>query len=121
AGVVKLQTPHPATGERVTINMDRDGFLGAVRTLLYSADISAVLPLALHEAHTHGNWAPLLAAVHTIVYEMSEQPSHVGMYLSVICAEDVAHISDAEIAAATRGTYAGDTFVRQSRRFCDVW
>jgi pimeloyl-ACP methyl ester carboxylesterase len=121
AGIVDIRTRHPATGERVTISMSRDGFLGGVRTLLYSAELSSVLPLALHEAHRNGDWAPYFAALHTIVYEMSEQPSHVGMYLSVICAEDTNRIDPSEIERATKGTYVGDRFVRQTRLYCDVW
>lgn len=117
----QITTRHPATGETVEIDMTRDGFLGGIRTLLYSAELTSVLALAIHEAHTHDNWAPFFAAVHTILYEMNEQPSHVGMYLSVVCAEDIPRIGTEEIDRATRGTYVGDVFVRQSKRYCDAW
>ncbi len=121
ADVRQVPTRHPSTGERVTIAMSRDGFLGGVRTLLYSAELSSVLPLAIHEADVNDDWTPFFAAIHTIVYEMTEQPSHVGMYLSVICAEDTARIAPDEISKATQGTYVGDVFVRQTKRYCDLW
>lgn len=120
AGVVNIAAPHPATGEAVTIAMSRDGFLGAVRTLLYSADVASLLPLVLHQAR-HDDWAPFFAAVHTLIYELSEQPSHVGMYLSVICAEDAPRIETKQVEEATRGTYMGDSLVRITKQHCNAW
>ena len=44
-----------------------------------------------------------------------------GMLLSTTCAEDVVRIRDADIPAATTGTFLGPTRVVGQRQVCGIW
>jgi len=44
-----------------------------------------------------------------------------GMYLSVVCAEDVPRIPSRGVDSRARGTFLGDALVRNLRAACDVW
>lgn len=112
---------HPARGTPETIRLSRDGLLEGVRTLLYSSELTPLLPFALHSADTGNDWAPFVGALYTVADLMSKQPIHDGMYLSVLCAEDVPRISDREVADFTQNTLFGDSLVAQARNWCARW
>jgi pimeloyl-ACP methyl ester carboxylesterase len=44
-----------------------------------------------------------------------------GLLLSVTCSEDVPRVAESEIGAATRGTYLGDSRVREQMDACKLW
>src|SRR5206468_3478276 len=44
-----------------------------------------------------------------------------GMYFSVTCAESLPFITEAEIVAATRGTFLGDRRIRAHADACREW
>ncbi len=118
---IEVRVSHPSRGTSENVHMSRDGFLGGVRTLLYSADLSALLPYALHEAQLHDNWAPFVTSVAVLTDLASEPMTHLGMYLSVVCAEDVPRITDEEMTAHTKGTLFGSSLVEQARSWCKHW
>lgn len=120
-GAANVRVTHPSRGTMEDISMTRAGFLGGVRALLYSTELSALLPLSLHEANTHDNWAPFVTAVATLTDLVSEPVSHFGMYLSVVCAEDVPRITDDETTAHTKDTLFGSSLVDQGRSWCKHW
>lgn len=112
---------HPSRGTPEKVKITRDGFLGGVRTLLYSSDLSALLPHALDQALHHDNWTPFVTSVTALADLMSEQVGHFGMYLSVVCAEDVARITNDEVAAAAKLTPFGASLIEQARTWCKTW
>jgi pimeloyl-ACP methyl ester carboxylesterase len=44
-----------------------------------------------------------------------------GYHFSVLCAEDIAPLTDEDVARATRGTFMGDHLIQAYRRVCDLW
>jgi pimeloyl-ACP methyl ester carboxylesterase len=44
-----------------------------------------------------------------------------GMQLSVLCAEHIPFITEADIVRETKGTYYGDARIRSYRRACEAW
>lgn len=119
-GPLTVQIVHPSRGTAERLPMTRDGFLGGLRTLLYSSELISLLPFALERAH-RDDWSAFVASVTAISDMMTDQVSHLGMYLSVVCAEDVPRISDDEVAALTNGTVFGKTLVEQARTWCESW
>ncbi len=115
---VAVAHPNAGTPERLLVS--RLGFTAGVRSLLYSADLTALLPLALTQAARHDNWAPFVTAVTALTESMDDRPSYTGMYLSVVCSEDVARITDDEVASHSAGFF-GREFVDQLKRACALW
>jgi pimeloyl-ACP methyl ester carboxylesterase len=110
---------HPRTGVATSVQLERETIAAATRAMLYSADLTALLPLALHRAR-EGDLAPLVGQLLAVSDGMSSS-SYEGMYLSVICAEDVRLIEDEEIDSAVAGTVFGRGMVDVLRRSCAVW
>lgn len=118
---IEATVTHPTHGAKENIQITRDGFLTGLRTLLYSSELTALVPLALDRAARDADWTPFVAAVSAIMDLMTRQVEHVGMYLSVICAEDVPRFAREDVAERTRSTIFGTTLVEQARRSCSVW
>lgn len=115
-----VHVTHPSRGSREEVLMTRDGFLSGVRTLLYSSELSALLPFTLTRAN-EGDWSPFVSTATAIADMMTEQINHLGMYLSVICAEDVPRLAGRDVAALTNETVFGPTLVEQALSWCKPW
>ena len=109
---------HPRTGEPQQLTIDDSTLSTAVRTILYAPLLVAVLPLALDRAE-QGSWEPLFAALLTILDGIDHAVAD-GMFLSVVCAEDVSQITDQE-RADLADNFIGDTPVRVLVEACANW
>lgn len=118
---ITVRVTHPSRGTPEEVPITRDGFLGGLRTILYSSELTALLPFALTRAQAHDDWNPFVTTVTAIGDMMTEQVSHLGMYLSVICAEDVPRLVGKDIEALTKGTVFGVSLVEQARTWCRPW
>lgn len=116
-----ISVTHPQRGTREIVHLTRDGFLGGLRGILYSPELSTLLPYALDQAEKHSNWSPYVAATSVFMETASEAAVHQGMYLSVVCAEDVPRITDAAAEASARDTLFGTSMVEQARTLCQHW
>ncbi len=106
---------HPTTGRRLAhVPITLEGFLGLLTGLLYSPELSALLPLGLERASA-GNWQALAAAAEAMSSSLSLAEA---MHLSVICSEDVPLIPADE---AAEGTFLGSTLVRAAKQQCLLW
>jgi pimeloyl-ACP methyl ester carboxylesterase len=114
-----LTVRHPRLGHPVELRLTRDGFTQALRGLLYAPELVALLPLAISEAR-EGHFDPFVTQAYYLGDEQRDAIS-LGLFLSIVCSEDVPRISDAEVAAQTKGTFIGDAMVRYFRRACAEW
>jgi len=98
AGPVCHTIDHPRTGEPTEVVVSRTSFAANVRAPLYSPELAALLPLAIARA-AEGDYAPLAAMASSFAGDAS---LNTGMFLSVVCSEDVPAITaaDRELAAA---------------------
>jgi pimeloyl-ACP methyl ester carboxylesterase len=94
-------------------------FLSGMRLLLYYPRQVEQLPGMLREA-ARGNWTPF-ATAHLNTVRGGEPRIYRGMHFSVLCAEDVAATTDAEVARETAGTWLGDFQVQHYREACKLW
>jgi pimeloyl-ACP methyl ester carboxylesterase len=110
---------HPATEERVTVKLHREAFSESVRMMMYSWDISRMLPSLIHQAFKgdYEKFAQYGMEVNRGVLKTLS----LGMLLSVTCAEDLERITEEEIVEFTSGTYMGDGRVRRQKAVCDFW
>lgn len=92
---------------------------GTLRTLLVSPGLAVQIPKLIHAAYG-GDWTPLgewLLRIRRVL------PSSMGraLFLSVLCAEEVARIGPGDVARETAGTFWGDGWVRRLQYQCAIW
>lgn len=107
----------PVTGVEQRLELDRDGRIGLVRGALYSPRHAALLPLALRRAAT-GDPGPLLA-LGAATASWSVDTMAVGATLAVLCADEASSLGREQAAAATAGTFVGDSYARYWLDACD--
>ena len=109
---------HPRTGQPQKIEADFLEIDAALRTLLYSAEYSAMIPELITQAAA-GDLAPLFAASLRVVGDLG-QGMNIGLQLSVVCAEDSGRIDAAERAVAKATSTAALVLARIDRA-CGDW
>jgi pimeloyl-ACP methyl ester carboxylesterase len=110
-----ISIPHPVSNKPLEIVVTRQVIISMVFNLLYSADLSATLPLAIHSIFKENNFAPLIAQAY-----MMDARIYDGMFYAVTCTEDAPLIDPDQAAAISQGSIFGNqtsTFVE----ICDKW
>ena len=82
----QLTLVHPRTQAKQQIYLDHEVISSWVRTALYSREVVAILPFALHHA-IEGDYAKLFSVFAIALEGVTENISE-GMQLAVLCAED---------------------------------
>ena len=116
---IRATVSHPTTGAREEIELDRHTFLSALRGMLYLAELSALVPLALDRAMA-GDLSPFVTIAMTLGSSM-ERSFATGMFLSVVCTEDVPFFRPGDVEREAAGTLLGPEPVREIVRACALW
>ena len=109
---------HPRTGERQALSADFLAIDGALRTLLYSAEYSAMIPELITRSAA-GDLAPLFAASLRIVGDLG-RGMNIGLQLSVVCAEDFGRGGAGDATAARSSPLAAIVLGRIDEA-CAAW
>ncbi len=88
-----LDTMHPRTGEPFELRLNGSGFAAGLRNSLYSPTVASLLPWTIARA-AQGDFGPFLAQI--VPLSDSGEVLNPGMFLSVICAEDVSQLADGD-------------------------
>lgn len=112
----RFRVRHPRTGEWEETPLRREEVAGILRAMLYAPDIAALTPLVVESA-LDGDFGPLLVFADPVAGPQIAP----GMFLSVVCAEDLPFLTEAEAAAASEGTVFGAFMVRAMQEACRVW
>jgi pimeloyl-ACP methyl ester carboxylesterase len=107
-------------GTPVKVRMSRGDFAYAVRGILYGANAARVLPEMIARAITSGNLDGFAQAYYQRDVGL-ERAIAEGLHLSILCAEDVPFATDAQIDAATKGTFIGRYLFDEYRNACKAW
>lgn len=110
---------HPVSNREEPLFLDRDTFLSTLRGVLYSSELSALLPLALDRA-IRGDLEPITALAMTMGAE-SRRTLATGMFLSVVCAEDIPFITAEDVQREAAGTLLGPKAAEEIVRACELW
>lgn len=108
----------PRSGEEATVELSADMFIGGLRFALYDASWSAPLP-AMLAAADQGRYEPLTGFATQISVAVLQQ-IHMGMFMSIACAEDIPLLTDAHLTAADQ-TFVGGDFLRGIQTACTRW
>lgn len=112
-----VRVAHPLDGAPLPLRIERAGLASVVRNLLYVPELAALLPLAIERA-SMGDFGVFVATADAFSRGLGVST---GMFLSVICAEDVPRIDEASAAELSRGTFIGEDWIRDVRAECDEW
>jgi pimeloyl-ACP methyl ester carboxylesterase len=116
---VRVRLPHPQTGRPTELDLSRSSFASALRGMLYVPTHASLIPYMVHAA-AQGDFSPL-AALSLETAAWSTETMSLGMTLSVLCAEDVPRITDAEAEREVRGTFLGRSEIDSWRQMCSRW
>jgi pimeloyl-ACP methyl ester carboxylesterase len=115
AGSVRVSVP----GSSTPAPLARGRVVEWLRSRIYRPQAAAMLPWLIHRAY-QGDWTPIVEGILEQARGLDSE-YEIGLFLSITCAEDVAFVNDAEIAAASRDTWLGDYRVRQQQDACRHW
>lgn len=116
---LRAQVSHPVTGAREEVVIDRAAFMGGLRGMLYSADLAALVPLALDRAMA-GDPGTFVAIARE-VGAGAQRAMATGMFLSVVCAEDLPFLKPGDIEREAAGTLFGPEAALNIARACAMW
>lgn len=88
AGPLEVTITHPVTGRPLDLEVTRATFTNIIFNTLYSPDLIAMLPMAIHQAYTEENYGPLISQAYLVdagIYD--------GMFYAVACTEDAPLVS----------------------------
>ncbi|HTV24272.1 MAG TPA: alpha/beta fold hydrolase [Polyangiaceae bacterium] len=108
---------HPRTGAPTRLRIERAGLAGAVRNLLYLPQLAGLLPLAVQRARG-GDFGAFISSADAFAHGVGVAT---GMFLSIVCAEDVPRFDANDVEAATRGTFMGGAWLGDMRAECQNW
>ena len=105
----------------VTVPYSIGDFGYTIRGMLYSPRQTARLPKLLAAAAASGNGlSPLAQAYYDRASQLGGAVAD-GLYLSVLCAEDVPYIRDDAVLRWTAGTFLGTYLIDDYRQACSLW
>jgi pimeloyl-ACP methyl ester carboxylesterase len=117
SGGLDVSVTHPRSGAPLGLRIERAGLASAVRNLLYVPELAGLLPLAIERA-TGGDFGAFVASADAFSRGVSVST---GMFLSIVCAEDVPRIDDSRAEQLSQGTFLGGGWLREMRAECDNW
>jgi pimeloyl-ACP methyl ester carboxylesterase len=102
------------------LTLTQNGFANGIRLLTYTSETVSLLPLLIHKG-ADGYLAPLAGLVSMINSDLARSLSQ-GMYLSVLCTEDVPFYGPAVLQkTAARHTWTGTETLGALHTACSVW
>ena len=115
----RVTVSHPRTGAPSEVVITRDAFAAGLRGVLYAPEVAALLPLTIDRA-SRGDFGPYVAQAVALDSGFSHTMS-LGLFLSVVCAEDAPAVREDEIAPASAGTFFGERLTRDLLDACKTW
>ena len=109
---------HPRTGKPAEITLSQRLVASIIFTALYDPTITSLLPRLITDAAA-GNYQGLLALAFS--RDLPKGAMSEGMFLSVVCAEDMPRIHADEVAAESKGTFLGTAFFDTRMKPCEFW
>jgi pimeloyl-ACP methyl ester carboxylesterase len=113
---IHVKTKEAESGEDVDVLIDSEVLAVFVSRVLYSAERIHDLPLMIHLAYS-GDYQPL--AKKLAVKPDTSIPK--GVYLSIVCAEEIPKFNPADLAAASAVSFLGSFRITREVLACKQW
>ena len=114
----RIAFSHPRTGKPMSLVVSQRLIASIVFQALYTPEITALLPQLLTDA-SHGNVQGLFALA--FAGDLPKGAMSEGMFLSVVCAEDMPRISAEDIDTEAAGRFIGRTMFDTRMKPCAFW
>ena len=105
--------PHSITGVTTETEVSDQVLWGVLQQMLYQGVTTALIPYAIHNIAEHDDWS-------TVVGWLGNSPFDgipIGLYLSIMCAEDVPHIDFSSPPSMNLGVLS----TTQLQEMCEIW
>lgn len=109
---------HPRTGKSMEIAISQRLVASIVFATLYDPVATSLLPRLITDAAS-GNYQGLVTLGFS--NELPKGAMSEGMFLSVVCAEDMPRISSEEVAREAQGRFLGTAFFDTRMKPCEFW
>lgn len=109
---------HPRTGKPASVVASHRLIASIVFQALYSPEVAALLPQLLSDA-SRGNFQGVLTLA--FATDLPKGAMSEGLFLSVVCAEDMPRISADDIARETGGSFLGRHMFDTRVTPCEFW
>ncbi|MCG9698416.1 alpha/beta hydrolase [Shewanella sp. Isolate11] len=115
-GPIISQTRDPLTNEPTQLTMTQAKFMGAIRMALYSTNVRALIPHAIHQA-AEGNFQAIMG-----LYALTVNSTGIamGMHSSVVCGEDWQRLSEQQVQQAQQSYFARE-MLKSFDITCPIW
>ena len=113
---VKVRLSKPEASQEVEVPIDAEVLSGFVASVLFSAERIHDLPLLIHLAHA-GDYQPLARKLAS----RGESGIPKGVYLSIVCSEQIPQLDATALPAATAGTFMGEFRLGREFLACGEW
>lgn len=114
-----VEAIHPLTQEPTDARITAEAFAGGLRLLQYGTYFSRHIPRIV-EAGLRGDFEPFLSLTMPFAGQLIQQ-IYIGMFLSVVCAEDVPYLNLEKAEAEAEGTYLSSSASRYMTLACEGW
>lgn len=108
-----------AKGVMVSVELSRRMFMDRMLEMIYTPGASRMLPYIIHRA-SMDDFSAYASAIERL-FSGSEDGMSRGMYLSVMCGEDVDWITEQDAAREASGTLIGSSLVDAEFAACKSW
>ncbi len=108
-----VRHPHPVTGVMTETTVTDQAFWAVLQQLLYQSTTASLIPYAIHSIASEDDWS-------TIVGWLGNSPFDgipIGLYLSIMCAEDVSQIEFSKAPEMDIGVLS----TTQLQEMCAIW
>jgi pimeloyl-ACP methyl ester carboxylesterase len=114
----KIAFTHPRTGKPASLTVSQRLVASIVFQSLYSPEVTALLPQLLTDA-AKGNFQGIFALGFST--DLPKGAMSEGMFLSVVCAEDLPRIGPEDVARETAGRFLGSAMFDTRLQPCAFW
>jgi pimeloyl-ACP methyl ester carboxylesterase len=109
---------HPRTGKSAEITVSQRLVASIVFSSLYDPVATSLLPRLITDA-AQGNYQGLLTLGFS--HDLPKGAMSEGMFLSVVCAEDMPHIQPDDIVRESKDRFLGTAFFDTRMKPCEFW
>ena len=113
-----LDTIHPRTGEPFESTLTAASFAGVLRGVLYNPTFASLVPYTVARAAA-GDFGPYLAQM--LALTDTGEILDLGMFFSVVCAEDVPQLADGAAERLAADGILGRLMIELTVDACTVW
>jgi pimeloyl-ACP methyl ester carboxylesterase len=118
-GPVAFDGLNPFTRQKQQITMTREGFTELVRLVLYNPNVISIMPLMIHQM-SQGDYSQFAFYSYQVQRGVDSGIAR-GMFLSVLCAEDIPFVKQSDIEPAMGGTFYGSARAHAYFKACEQW